>query len=237
MASSVYHKSFYSPSLKSEKRYCIYLPDSYFHRENLRYSVLYLLPGLMDYEVTWFEKGRVKEHMDSLIYDGKIGEYIIVSADKDDAALDINRKKEFSEYLAKDLKGHIDFEYRTIPMRKHCGIEGLSLGASWSVHMGINYPEIYSSIGALSGGYGDEIYSKIWETRLKLHNLGMRFRVGVGTWEPEFIPGNERFVNFMRDLGFYCELEKTEGPHDWPLWEKQIYNSLQFHYYSFNHQA
>ena len=76
---------------------------------------------------------------------------------------------------------------------------------------------------------------KIWEKRNYIKDLGMRFRVGVGTWEPEFIPGSEKFVSFIKDLGLYCEIEKTEGPHDWPLWEKQIYNSLQFHYYSFNH--
>lgn len=232
--STVLHREFYSPSLKCNKRYCIYLPDSYYVSD-LRYSVLYLLPGLMDYEVTWFVKGHVQEHMDNLIREGKIGEFIVVSADKDDAALDMSRKNEFADYLSKDLKGHIDCEYRTLSMRKHTGIEGLSLGATWSIHMGINHPEIYSSIGALSGAYGDEVYNKIWEKRNYIKDLGMRFRVGVGTWEPEFIPGSEKFVSFIKDLGLYCEIEKTEGPHDWPLWEKQIYNSLQFHYYSFNH--
>ncbi len=233
--STVLHRSFYSPALGTEKKYCIYLPPSYHHNHDTRYSTLYLLPGLMDYEVTWFEKGHVKEHMDHLIYSGQIGEMIVVSADKDDSALDRSRKYEFAAYLGRDLKGHIDFEYRTIPVREHCGIEGLSLGAGWAVHMGVNHPEIYSSIGALSGGFGDDTYATIWERQDYLRALGMRFRVGVGAWEPEFIPGNEKFVNFMKDLGFYCELEMTDGPHDWPLWEKQIHNSLQFHYYSFNH--
>lgn len=233
--SKVFHAGFYSHSLNKEKRYCIYLPPSYDEREDLRYSVLYLLPGLMDYEVTWFEKGHVKEHADRLLAEGRTGEFIIVSADKDDAALDINRKNEFSSYLCRDLLNHINSSYRTIPSRQHCGIEGLSLGAGWAVRMGITHPEIYSSIGALSGGFGDETYTKIWETKDKLKSMGMRFRVGVGRGEQEIIPGTEHFVNFMKDLGFYCELEISDGPHDWPLWERQIYNSLQFHYYSFNH--
>ena len=61
--STVLHREFYSPALQCNKRYCIYLPDSYY-TSDLRYSVLYLLPGLMDYEVTWFVKGHVQQHMD-----------------------------------------------------------------------------------------------------------------------------------------------------------------------------
>ncbi len=232
--SMVLHRSFYSPSLNKEKRYCIYLPPSYRHRGDFRYSTVYLLPGLMDYEMTWVEKGRVHEHMDHLIYSGAMGEMIVVMPDKDDAALDPNQRGAFAGYLGRDLIGHIDYEFRTIPHRSHRGIEGLSLGASWAITMAVHFPELYSSIGCLSGGFSDEIYRTMWDRQEYMRQLGMRFRVGVGSWEPEFIPGNERFVKFARELGFFCELEMTEGPHDWPLWVKQIHNSLQFHYYSFN---
>lgn len=233
--SQVMRRAFYSRALGKEKNYTVYLPKSYYENQTLRYSILYLLPGLMDYDLTWFEKGHVKEHADRLVSEGKIGEFIIISADKDDAALDINRRHEFSEYLAEDLRNHINSEFRTIAVRQHCGIEGLSLGAGWAVRMGIQYPQYYSSIGALSGGFGDEAYNTIWKRKDELKQMGMRFRVGAGKGEPEIIPGSQHFVNFIKDLGFYCELELSEGPHDWPLWEQQIYNSLQFHYYSFNH--
>ena len=71
--SLVLHRAFYSPSLGREKRYCIYLPPSYRARGDLRYSALYLLPGLMDYERTWIDKGRVHEQMDGLIAEGRVG--------------------------------------------------------------------------------------------------------------------------------------------------------------------
>lgn len=232
--SLVLHRSFYSPSMGREKRYCIYLPPSYRYREDFRYSTVYLLPGLMDYEMTWVEKGRVHEHMDSLIYSGKIGEMIIVMPDKDDAALQDWGRDAFTGYLGRDLIGHIDYEFRTIPSRYHRGIEGLSLGASWAIRMAAYYPELYSSISCLSGGFGEDIYQTIYAKRHYINEMGMRFRIGVGSWEPEFVPGNEHFCKYLQELGFYCEFELTDGPHDWPLWVKQIYNSLQFHYYSFN---
>jgi len=230
----VLHKSFYCPSLNKEMRYCIYLPPSYWHNNNVYYSSLYLLPGLMDYEKTWCEKGRVHEHMDNLIYSGRTGEMIIVMPDKDDAALNPHMKEAFASYLGRDLLGHIEYEYRVIPSRGHRGIEGLSLGAGWAVRMALWYPEVYCSVGALSGGFGEETYNQVMEKQDYLRHLGMRFRIGVGTAEPEVIEGNRHFSDFLKSLGFYSEFAIDEGPHDWPLWVNQIYNSLQFHYYSFN---
>ncbi len=232
--SLVLHRSFYSPALGREKNYCVYLPASYPHEQQRRYSTVYLLPGLMDYERTWIDKGRVKEHMDGLIAEGRIGEMVVVTPDKDDTALDANARDRFARYLGEDLIDHIDNAFRTIPSRGHRGIEGLSLGAGWAVRMALYHPERYCSVGSLSGAFGDETYRLVLEKEGLLHELGMRFRVGVGLGEPEYIENNIRFVTFLQERGFYCEFDAEEGPHDWPLWVKQVRNSLQFHYFSFN---
>jgi len=232
--SQVLHRAFYSPALGREKRYCIYLPSSYAARQDLRFSTVYLLPGLMDYERTWIDKGRVHEHMDELIAQGRIGEMILVMPDKDDAALDETREDTFATYLAQDLIGHIDATFRTIGVRHHRALEGLSLGAGWAMRMALYRPDLYCSIGCLSGGFDEEIHALVLQRKEHLRRSGMRFRIGVGTGEQEIIEGNEEFARFLRSQGFYCEYELADGPHDWPLWVKQIRNSLQFHYYSFN---
>lgn len=234
MESQTLHLSFYSGNLHQDKRYCIYLPPSYRDGNNRRYSCVYLLPGLMDYERTWIDRGRVHEHMDNLISRGKIGEMILVMPDKDQAALDFGLANAFTGYLVYDLINHIDHEFRTIAHRTHRGIEGLSLGASWALRMALRFPDLYSSVSCLSGGYSDEMYTKIIEKKDYLKSLKIRFRIGVGNEEPEYIEESEKFAEFLRNLGFYCEFSLDEGPHEWPLWTKQIYNSLQFHYYSFN---
>lgn len=235
MQSSVIYRSFYSPALRLEKKYCLYLPPSYYQDDNRRYSSVYLLPGLMDYERTWCDKGRIHEHMDNLIGSGKIGEMIVVMPDKEyEAAIKPELSELFARYLGVDLVSHIDRDYRTIAHRNHRGIEGLSLGASWAMRMALWYPHLYSSVSCLSGGYGEETYDQLVAKRDDLKGLGMRFRIGAGTGEPEFIAGSREFAEFLQSLGFYCEFSLDDGPHEWQLWSKQVYNSLQFHYYSFN---
>ncbi|MBI2567475.1 MAG: hypothetical protein HYV63_10625 [Candidatus Schekmanbacteria bacterium] len=232
--SIVVHHSFHSSALGYEKRYCIYLPPSYPYRPDLRYSTLFLLPGLLDYERTWVDRGRIQEHMDELLCAGTVGEMIVVMPDKDDAALDENRRTEFAGYLGRDLIDHIDREYRTLGWRGHRGIEGLSLGASWAIRMLLYFPELYCSVGCLSGAFGEECWRLLEQKQWHLHRAGTRFRVGVGSSESDLIPGNLEFVNHLRGLGFYCEYDQMEGPHDWELWSRQVRHSLQFHYFSFN---
>lgn len=235
MPSQVLHRSFYSGSLQQQQKYCIYLPPSYQEDDTRRYSAVYLLPGLMDYEETWCDKGRVHEHMDNLIHGERIGEMIIVMPDKEyRAALEPHLAGVFARYLGADVTGHIDSEFRTIAHRSHRGIEGLSLGAAWAMRMALNFPELYSSVSCLSGGYDEETYRNILKEKDYLKTLGMRFRIGVGTEEPEFIDNSREFAEFLQILGFYCEFSLDEGPHDWPLWGRQIRNSLQFHYHTFN---
>jgi enterochelin esterase-like enzyme len=235
MQSQVVYDSFYSPALQLEKKYCIYLPPSYQSGNGRRYSTVYLLPGLMDYERTWCDQGRVHEHMDNLLHSGKIGEMIVVMPDKEyEAALQPELAEIFARYLGGDLIAHIDCAYRTIAYRNHRGIEGLSLGAGWAMRMALWFPQLYASVSCLSGSYGEDTYDQLVAKKDRLKSLGMRFRIGTGTDESECITGSREFAEFIQSLGLYCEFSLDEGPHEWTLWSKQIYNSLQFHYYTFN---
>lgn len=232
----VLHRAFYSHALRAEKRYSICLPNSYRSHPELRYSTLYLLPGLMDYERTWVDRGRVHEAMSNLQDAGRLGELIVVMPDKDAAATDEDGEQAFTHYLGNEVIGHIDASYRTIPSRSHRGLEGLSLGAGWTWRMILARPDLFCSFGMLSGGFGEEAPEEFRHVREYLHRVGARFRIGVGLQEPEYMENNQEMVQFLRSQGFYCEFDVADGPHDWPLWQKQVINSLQFHYYSFNGQ-
>lgn len=232
--SIVLHRAFYSHALGKDKRYCIYLPPSYRERSDLRYSSLYLLPGLMDYERSWVDKGRVHEQMDLLLRQGRVREMLIVMPDKDTAATEEGGEAAFDQYLAQEVIRHIDTSFRTIPSRAHRGLEGLSLGAGWTWHMALVHPDLFCSYGMLSGGFDDESVPDFLKVRDYLQSTGTRFRVGAGLQEPEYIAPNQKLVAFLRRQGLFAELDLADGPHDWPLWHKQIYNSLQFHSYSFN---
>ncbi|MBC8043319.1 MAG: hypothetical protein IAF08_07720 [Rhizobacter sp.] len=171
-ASCVELKSFYSKSLGLKKNYNIYLPAGY--RESIdRYPVVYFLRG---HEREWFNpsedasrQGRtLKDVADSLIASGITGKMILVapstaSDDNQVPALGVNFLRpdltvaagigtgKFEDYLAKDLIGEIDKTYRTIPGRRHRGIDGFSLGGYTAVMMGVKHPELFSSVGSYDG--------------------------------------------------------------------------------------
>jgi len=232
--SMVLERSLISHHLGAEKRYCIYLPPSYSEGGERRFSTLYLLPGLMDYQRTWVEKGLVNEHMDRLLSKGRLGEMIIVMPDKDEAATAEDRRDDFALYLAQEVIPHIDAGYRTIPTGAHRGVEGLSLGAGWALQMALLFPQLFCSVGCLSGGFDDDTYRDVLLRERIFKKNHTRFRVGTGMDEAESMASSRGFVQFMRSRGFYCELDVLPGGHDWNVWSPLIANSLQFHYHSFN---
>ncbi|MFC1743839.1 alpha/beta hydrolase [Candidatus Riflebacteria bacterium] len=234
MQGSVHRLSFFSRHLNCEKNLFIYLPPSYFHREDLYYSCVYSLPGLLDYEATWCEKGRLNEVMDTLIAHGQIGEMVVVMPDKDNVSTNPMEEFYFAHYLATDLREYVESNFRVIPVNRHRGVEGLSLGASWALKLATNLPGLYCSVGILSTQFTEESYQDVEENLAELQHNNTRFLLSAGTGEANIIPSNQHFCGFLRERGLDAHFFIEEGPHDWPLWQKVIYKTLCFHYRSFN---
>ena len=56
----------------------------------------------------------------------------------------------WADFTAKDLVSFIDSEFRTMPDRESRGIAGLSMGGHGAIKMGMLYPDVFSSVYALS---------------------------------------------------------------------------------------
>lgn len=232
MPSQVLQDSFYSKALQAQKKYLIYLPPSFFHHEQA-YPVLYLLSGLMDYERTWEDKGHLSHVADQLIAQKKIKEMIIVMPDKDNAATNPDQEFNYGYYLSCELVDHIERHYPILGNAFSRGIEGLSLGAFWTLNLALNAPGKYTSVSSLSTFIVPEFYETAERNASALKQTQTRFRLMCGTQETELIENNAHFHQFLQSLGLSSEFYLEEGPHDWPLWQKDIYGSLQFHSYSF----
>ena len=57
----------------------------------------------------------------------------------------------YDDYIARDLVGHVDSTYRTIPERAHRGIAGLSMGGYGAVSLALRYPDVFAAAASHSG--------------------------------------------------------------------------------------
>ena len=154
----------------------IYLPPCYAddaEREGESYPVLYLLHGLEMNEKTWTEIGA-GETADSLINSGDIPPLIIVMPRE-------RRDARFGEALVNDLLPYVDSHYRTLADRNHRALGGMSRGAGWALHIGLQNPGLFSALGLHSPGifYADETEVSGWLNKLP-PDLTPRFYIDIG---------------------------------------------------------
>lgn len=227
---SLMQTSFFSRHLNEFKKYVIYLPPGYpkFHEA---YPVLYLAGGLLDYEMSWHEKGHIGEVADHLLWNGKICDMVIVMPDKATVWEDPNQQHVYMNYITKDLIPFIEQNYFIDSSKR--AIEGLSIGAHFALRIAMENPFGFRAVSSLSCPVSEELFQLATANQETIRKSGLRFRISCGDGEPSVIPPSFKFDEHLKGLGIESECYIGNGPHDWPLWEKEIFNSLQFHSYSF----
>ena len=159
--------TFYSPSLRIDKSFNIYLPKGY-DNGNKKYPVLYLFRG---HEDEWRDRGNIKEIADELISKGFMGEMIIImpgltfgenfvgfpvnlietSSAKENAIIGSGR---FEDFIINDLIPYVDENFRTIAVRSARAVDGFSAGAFSTLFLALRHPELFCSIGSYDGNLG-----------------------------------------------------------------------------------
>jgi enterochelin esterase-like enzyme len=137
----------------------VYLPPSYKADKGRRYPVVYMLHGFTDDDARWF--GLVKhwinfpEVINKALADGKTREMIVVMPNaftrfKGSMYSSSAAVGDWETFITKELVGHIDSHYRTLARKESRGLAGHSMGGYGTMRLGMKYPEIFSSIYALS---------------------------------------------------------------------------------------
>jgi S-formylglutathione hydrolase len=137
----------------------IYLPPGYKNSGKRRYPVVYLLHGYTDSDEKWF--GLVKhfisvpEVADKALADPSAREMIIVMPNaytRYQGSMYSNSVTtgDWETYVAKDLVAWVDSHYRTLATAASRGLAGHSMGGYGTMRIGMKYPDVFSSIYALS---------------------------------------------------------------------------------------
>lgn len=143
----------------SDRDVSIYLPPSYKTQSHRRYPVLYLLHGYMDNDHNWFGAKHIfvdaPAAIDKSLADDGAREMIVVMPNAYTVYMgsmysDSVTTGDWERFITHDLVAYIDSHYRTIADRASRGLAGHSMGGYGTIRLGMKYPEIYSSIYALS---------------------------------------------------------------------------------------
>lgn len=206
----------------------IYLPPCYDQLPDQYYPTLYLIHGQSFRQDQWDRLG-VDETADAMISIGESAAFIIVMPR--DRIWEQPDKDKFGEAVILDLIPYIDQTYRTIPDREYRGIGGLSRGASWAVHLGLRYWEMFGIMGAhsLPVFWSDVRSVRPWLRRIPDESMP-RIYVDIATSDSaESRESSEWFVEVMIEEGIPHEWYLFVGNHNEEYWAAHMRQYLRFY--------
>lgn len=233
----------YSAALGREMPLDVFLPPGYDASEE-RYPVLYMLHGMGGTNKEWEYYGLFDEAA-RLIGTGEIIPYIIVLPQGDygywvDQA---NGGPRWGEYVAREIVAVVDRRYRTLPQASARAVGGLSMGADGALQLALNYPDVFSVVGAHSPvlkPYGDapEFFGDVvyFEAHYPVTLVGLQpeiaknLTVTIDVGDVDIWLSNaEAFHEQLLSLGIRHEWHVWTGEHNAEYWTAHVVDNLRFY--------
>lgn len=228
------HRHWYeSKATRSFRRLHVYTPPGYESAVRAQYPVLFLLHGSAQNETSWVESGRADLILDNLLAEAKTVPMIVVMPyghrDRSMTAAEMESEgripfEEFEQDLLGDVLPFVEDRYRVYRDAPHRAIAGLSMGAVQSTLAGLKHLDLFSHVGAFSGGIGRAAFEQTFaglladpagtNRKLKLYWIGRGRQEGGGTIEP--------FSDFLRRHGINHVAHTGEFGHTWRTWRRDF---------------
>jgi len=237
-----------APQLQvSQRTIQVYLPPDYYESEK-SYPVIYLHDGGLLFNPPTSRDCHYDEKLDSLFENGKIEGIIAVGIFSSSNRWDeyspwvndnmhawiVPQKAETSEggegdayldFIINTLKPKIDSSYRTLTDRENTAIGGFSMGGLISLYAGLNRPDIFSKVLAVSPAVWFAESGATWLSDNQLINYintievpqDVAFYIDIGTNEWEGEP-----VNAIDALG-----NPLTYPYVWVDGADAVFNALE----------
>jgi S-formylglutathione hydrolase FrmB len=150
----------YSPRLENPggedpaRRISVYVPSGY-DKTTERFPVIYYLHGITQSDTSLIVQYKLDTLLNKAIAERKIRPLILVMCDqytlyRGSFYTNSSLTGNWADFTAKDLVGYVDQNYRTIPNRESRGITGHSMGGHGALKLAMLFPDIFSSVYALS---------------------------------------------------------------------------------------
>ena len=220
--------NYYSAVSDSWMPLYVYTPAGY-DASDKRYPVVYVQHGGGEDYSGWIFQGRAANILDNLIAEGKAVEMILVAAD--------GNSKSFRAELLENVIPFVERNFRTAKGPENRAMCGLSMGGGQSFDIGLNSPDVFSSIGVFSSGMfggipsGKEFDAEatapgIYSDTAVFNDRHDVFYISCGEDDGR-LPYTQKAVAQMREHGVDVVFESFPGDHDWQPWRKSLHSFVQ----------
>lgn len=157
--------SFPMPQLGRKRRIWLYLPPDYAGSKK-KYPVIYMHDGqnLFDNKTSFAGEWGVDETLNKLHKEGDYGAIVVGIDNGGEKRLDEyspwkntsyggGEGDAYLEFIVKNLKPHIDSNYRTLKDPAYTALFGSSMGALISTYGAAKYPAVFGKAGSFSPAY------------------------------------------------------------------------------------
>jgi enterochelin esterase family protein len=225
---------YHSSTLGRTRRMHVYTPPGYEVSRD-RYPVLYLLHGAGDCDDSWTSVGRAGFILDNLIASGRARPLVVVmpaghtsrrlappTATRPPGATD-----EFQNDFLKDLRPHVEKNYRVLTDRANRAIAGLSMGGGQTLSIAIPHLKDFGYVGVFSSGLFQANTSR-WEKEHQgeLENAGGKEGLRLlwfSTGSDDFLmPTTRATVALLKKHGFHPVFKESTGGHTWINWRNYL---------------
>jgi len=225
------------------RRVVVYTPPGY--REGTQsYPVVYLLHGANDFERGWTQTGRANWIMDYLLASSEAKPALIVMPFGHPVSGSTGKLPEVralqaslgldpvlpasrggfggTGFMEQDLLGNViplvAKEYRVIQDARHRAIIGYSMGGMQASTIGLNHPEVFAYVAAMSGNAREAALTKALADPEQTNKDFKLIWLGCGT-DDSAINGGRALDKVFTSKGIHHEWVESPGyRHDYQIW-------------------
>ncbi len=142
-----------------EQPLSIYLPPGYAASPARRFPTVYLLHGftgkIQDWTTDGYQGLNLRDAMDGLIRTGAVPPMIVVVPNGNNAFhgsfyVNSTATGRWDDAISQELVAFVDARYRTIRSSRSRGVAGHSMGGFGAISLGMNHPDVFGSVYAMS---------------------------------------------------------------------------------------
>lgn len=243
--------SLYSYNVGAYMHFNVILPKDYFKTE-ARYTVIYLLHGYSGNHFDWINRTSLIKYLDKY-------NYVVITPEAHNSwyTNSIFTKRNYEDYVIKELIPFVEKKYRVIATRHGRVIAGLSMGGYGAIKFALKYPNYFYYAGSFSGAFRwpsmieknknllseslkqafGEKKSEHWaknDVLVLVDSLDTNVKlpylyISCGTFDPleGLLDSNKKFIEKIQKKKILFEYHEIPGEHNWIFWDKEINNFLE----------